>query len=154
VAPALGVIHFIWSVKRDVREPVTYGLVLASLLVVRIAYHLLARSPQLQRSSCMQHASLRREQAPVLFASHAEQKCTRAVVGGENGGGHPEFGAHVGDDVPIHSRKNRNDASFSASTPNWRADQIFTSLPIDPLDRFALKRRIKEIGKVEPPGNA
>jgi sulfoxide reductase heme-binding subunit YedZ len=121
VAPALGVIHFIWSVKRDVREPVTYGLVLASLLVVRIAYHLLARSPQLQRSSCMQHASLRREQAPVLFASHAEQKCTRAVVGGEDGGGHPEFGAHVGDDVPIHSRKNRNDASFSASTPNWRA---------------------------------
>jgi arsenate reductase len=29
--------------------------------------------------------------------------------------------------------------------------KIFTSLPIDSLDRFALERRIREIGKVRPP---
>jgi methionine sulfoxide reductase heme-binding subunit len=45
VAPALGVIHFICSVKRDVREPVIYGLVLAALLVERTVYHLLRARP-------------------------------------------------------------------------------------------------------------
>jgi sulfoxide reductase heme-binding subunit YedZ len=39
VAPALAVLHFVWRVKKDIHEPVAYGLVLASLLAVRlIAY--------------------------------------------------------------------------------------------------------------------
>jgi methionine sulfoxide reductase heme-binding subunit len=36
VAPALAVVHFVWRVKKDVREPVAYGVVLASLLLVRV----------------------------------------------------------------------------------------------------------------------
>lgn len=35
VAPALGVVHFIWRVKSDVREPLAYGMVLAALLAIR-----------------------------------------------------------------------------------------------------------------------
>jgi sulfoxide reductase heme-binding subunit YedZ len=45
VAPALGVLHFIWRVKRDEREPVMYCLVLAALLVVRILSHSFSRTP-------------------------------------------------------------------------------------------------------------
>jgi methionine sulfoxide reductase heme-binding subunit len=37
VAPVLAVVHFIWRVKRDVHEPVTYAVILAILLLVRIA---------------------------------------------------------------------------------------------------------------------
>lgn len=44
VASALGVLHFIWRVKRDEREPVMYGLVLATLLVVRILNHSFSRA--------------------------------------------------------------------------------------------------------------
>ena len=36
LAPALAVLHFMWRVKLDVREPVVYGLVLAALLSVRL----------------------------------------------------------------------------------------------------------------------
>ncbi len=36
LAPALAVLHFTWRVKRDIREPVTYGLVLGALLTVRV----------------------------------------------------------------------------------------------------------------------
>jgi len=36
LAPALAVLHFTWRVKRDIREPVTYGLVLGVLLTVRV----------------------------------------------------------------------------------------------------------------------
>ena len=36
VAPALGVLHFVWRVKRDVREPLAYGAVLSVLLLVRL----------------------------------------------------------------------------------------------------------------------
>ncbi len=36
VAPALGVLHFVWRVKRDVSEPAAYGIVLAALLAVRL----------------------------------------------------------------------------------------------------------------------
>ena len=43
LAPALAVLHFIWRVKRDVREPVTYGVMLAMLLLVRVAYPTQAR---------------------------------------------------------------------------------------------------------------
>jgi sulfoxide reductase heme-binding subunit YedZ len=39
VAPALGVLHFFWRVKKDATEPLTYGAVLALLLALRlIAY--------------------------------------------------------------------------------------------------------------------
>ena len=44
LAPALAVLHFIWRVKRDVREPVTYGIVLATLLAVRVADYLRTRA--------------------------------------------------------------------------------------------------------------
>jgi sulfoxide reductase heme-binding subunit YedZ len=43
VAPALAVLHFIWRVKRDEREPITYGLVVAALLIARGVNHLCAR---------------------------------------------------------------------------------------------------------------
>jgi sulfoxide reductase heme-binding subunit YedZ len=36
LAPALAVLHFTWRVKRDIREPVTYGFVLAALLIARL----------------------------------------------------------------------------------------------------------------------
>ncbi len=42
-AAALGVVHFIWRVKKDLREPVAYGLVLAALLLARLAVHLRSR---------------------------------------------------------------------------------------------------------------
>jgi sulfoxide reductase heme-binding subunit YedZ len=44
VAPALAVLHFVWRVKRDVREPVTYGIVLAALLVARAVEELRVRA--------------------------------------------------------------------------------------------------------------
>ncbi|MGO9454619.1 MAG: sulfite oxidase heme-binding subunit YedZ [Candidatus Binataceae bacterium] len=40
LAPALAVLHFTWRVKRDVREPVTYGLVLGALLTARLVDHI------------------------------------------------------------------------------------------------------------------
>jgi sulfoxide reductase heme-binding subunit YedZ len=43
VAPALGVLHFFWRVKKDATEPLTYGAVLAVLLALRLVAH--ARSP-------------------------------------------------------------------------------------------------------------
>jgi len=48
VAPTLAVIHFTWRVKRDVREPMAYGLVLAILLAVRAIAYLRSRSIQLK----------------------------------------------------------------------------------------------------------
>ncbi|MDB4975012.1 MAG: Membrane protein YedZ [Myxococcaceae bacterium] len=36
VAAAFGVVHFLWRVKKDTTEPVTYGLILALLLGVRV----------------------------------------------------------------------------------------------------------------------
>jgi sulfoxide reductase heme-binding subunit YedZ len=32
----LGVVHFLWSVKKDVREPLAYAAVLALLLALRV----------------------------------------------------------------------------------------------------------------------
>ena len=43
VATVLGVIHFLWRVKRDVREPIVYGTVLAVLLLVRLGTYLRVR---------------------------------------------------------------------------------------------------------------
>jgi len=48
VATGLGVIHFIWRVKKDVREPAIYAIILGTLLLVRLASSLrtrLKRSP-------------------------------------------------------------------------------------------------------------
>jgi sulfoxide reductase heme-binding subunit YedZ len=45
-APALAVLHFVWRVKKDVREPAVYGAVLAMLLLARLADHLRDRWPQ------------------------------------------------------------------------------------------------------------
>lgn len=36
VAPALGVLHFFWRVKKDASEPLVYGAVLAVLLAMRV----------------------------------------------------------------------------------------------------------------------
>jgi sulfoxide reductase heme-binding subunit YedZ len=36
VAGALAIVHFVWRVKIDVSQPLTYGLVLAALLAVRL----------------------------------------------------------------------------------------------------------------------
>jgi sulfoxide reductase heme-binding subunit YedZ len=49
LAPALAVLHFIWRVKLDVREPVAYGLVLAALLSVRLVDYLHERKALLMR---------------------------------------------------------------------------------------------------------
>jgi sulfoxide reductase heme-binding subunit YedZ len=40
LAPALAVLHFTWRVKRDIREPVMYGLVLGALISVRVIEYL------------------------------------------------------------------------------------------------------------------
>jgi len=40
VAAILGVVHFIWRVKKDLKEPLLYGVVLAALLLVRLAVRL------------------------------------------------------------------------------------------------------------------
>ena len=40
VAATLGVIHFTWRVKKDITQPVTYGVVLAALLGFRVMYAL------------------------------------------------------------------------------------------------------------------
>jgi hypothetical protein len=44
VAPILGVIHFTWRVKKDVREPVAYAVVLGALLLFRVATSWRART--------------------------------------------------------------------------------------------------------------
>ena len=49
VAPVLGVIHFTWRVKKDVREPVAYALVLGVLLLVRLGTRLCS-GPSLYRA--------------------------------------------------------------------------------------------------------
>jgi sulfoxide reductase heme-binding subunit YedZ len=43
LATGLGVIHFIWRVKKDVREPVIYAIILGTLLLVRLASSLRTR---------------------------------------------------------------------------------------------------------------
>ena len=43
LAPALAVLHFTWRVKRDIREPVIYGLVLGTLLAARVVEYILDR---------------------------------------------------------------------------------------------------------------
>jgi len=47
VAAALGVVHFIWRVKKDLSQPLTYGAVLALLLAIRVVAFGLKRRKQL-----------------------------------------------------------------------------------------------------------
>jgi len=42
-AALLAVIHFVWRVKKDIREPVVYGLILGTLLLVRVVWGLRRR---------------------------------------------------------------------------------------------------------------
>jgi sulfoxide reductase heme-binding subunit YedZ len=42
-ATVLAVVHFTWRVKKDVREPLTYGAVVGTLLLVRVATLVRAR---------------------------------------------------------------------------------------------------------------
>ena len=44
-AALLAVIHFVWRVKKDLREPLVYGFVLGTLLLVRIVANLYRRLP-------------------------------------------------------------------------------------------------------------
>ena len=44
LSAAAGVIHFIWLVKADLRRPLTYGTILAVLLVYRLSAWLVARA--------------------------------------------------------------------------------------------------------------
>jgi sulfoxide reductase heme-binding subunit YedZ len=41
--PVLAVIHFIWRVKKDLREPVAYAVILGTLLVIRAGVSLRSR---------------------------------------------------------------------------------------------------------------
>jgi len=48
-AAALGVIHFLWGVKKDVREPLVYAAVLALLLALRVPGWIAARKKKTAR---------------------------------------------------------------------------------------------------------
>ena len=64
VAALAGVVHFLWQVKADVREPTIFGLVIATLLAIRLA------RPQRRRAPVS--ASARRA-APSLGAARSGQ---------------------------------------------------------------------------------
>ena len=44
MAGILAIIHFIWRVKIDLSQPLIYGTVLGTLLLVRVAFWLRKRS--------------------------------------------------------------------------------------------------------------
>jgi len=46
VSGILGVIHYLWLVKADIRKPIEYGTVLGLLLAYRVVEKLRARKPQ------------------------------------------------------------------------------------------------------------
>jgi sulfoxide reductase heme-binding subunit YedZ len=50
VAAALAALHFVWSVKKDVREPLVYGVLLTVLLGFRVRAWLRERGPSAARS--------------------------------------------------------------------------------------------------------
>jgi sulfoxide reductase heme-binding subunit YedZ len=56
VAGVLGVIHFIWRVKRDLSQPMTYAVILGVLLLMRLAFVLRDRLSKLKhvtRPGCL-----------------------------------------------------------------------------------------------------
>jgi sulfoxide reductase heme-binding subunit YedZ len=64
VAAALGVLHFLWLVKADIRQPATYGLVLVGLLGVRLVLQRVNAKKQEQAGERRS-----REPAPALESS-------------------------------------------------------------------------------------
>jgi sulfoxide reductase heme-binding subunit YedZ len=42
----LGVVHFLWLVKKDIREPLLYAAILALVLGIRIYYKILSNKPK------------------------------------------------------------------------------------------------------------
>lgn len=42
----LGVVHFWWLVKKDIREPLLYAIILAALLVIRLYYKTPTKTPK------------------------------------------------------------------------------------------------------------
>lgn len=63
-AAVLGVAHYVWLVKKDVRPPLTYGAVLAVLLGVRLGWHYSkSRSSTVRRPSARAF-SIARSQSP------------------------------------------------------------------------------------------
>jgi sulfoxide reductase heme-binding subunit YedZ len=63
-AAALGVVHYVWLVKKDVRPPLTYGAGLAALLGVRLWFHYSkSRSSTVLRPSARAF-SMARSQSP------------------------------------------------------------------------------------------
>ncbi len=67
IVPILGVVHFVWRVKKDVREPMSYAVLLAALLAIRVAVNVrswfAARSDQAS-------LSLRRRGQPQPHRAH------------------------------------------------------------------------------------
>jgi sulfoxide reductase heme-binding subunit YedZ len=63
VTAVCGVIHYYWLVKSDVRLPLLYGGILASLFLVRIAYWLRARQLKPARSPARSAAKSAPERA-------------------------------------------------------------------------------------------
>jgi sulfoxide reductase heme-binding subunit YedZ len=57
VSTALAVVHFLWLVKADIREPATYGAVLAALLGYRLVRWLLSRTQQAPRAAAQTQQS-------------------------------------------------------------------------------------------------
>jgi sulfoxide reductase heme-binding subunit YedZ len=53
LSAALGVVHFVLRVKKDVREPVIYGIVLAALLLVRVVAYVRKRQALRRRESAV-----------------------------------------------------------------------------------------------------
>lgn len=47
----LGILHYLWLVKADIREPVLFGLVFTLLMLLRIPYVRLQQKARLMRSS-------------------------------------------------------------------------------------------------------
>jgi len=45
ISAIAGVVHYVWLVKKDVRTPVIYAIVLGTLLLYRVAVALLGASP-------------------------------------------------------------------------------------------------------------
>ncbi|WP_309895825.1 protein-methionine-sulfoxide reductase heme-binding subunit MsrQ [Archangium sp.] len=50
VAASLGVVHFVWRVKKDLTEPLVYGAVLGLLFLIRIAEALRKRRARARRA--------------------------------------------------------------------------------------------------------
>jgi len=56
VAASLAVIHFVWRVKKDLSQPLTYGAVLAILLAARVV-DAVAKRPKRQRAGAIPRAA-------------------------------------------------------------------------------------------------